>query len=82
MGGFPGLAAHFPNYEGARAIITMEISRIADSCGFAVPQMRFEGERKQLTAWASKQGPDGLKRYRSEKNERGIDGLPGLKTAN
>ena len=77
---FPGLAAHFPIYEGARAIVTVEISRIADSCGFGVPQMRYEGERDQLSAWAGKQGSEGLRRYRSEKNQRSIDGLPGLKT--
>jgi len=79
-GEFPGLAAHFPIYEGARAIVTVEISRIADSCGFGVPQMRYEGERDQLSAWAGKQGSEGLRRYRSEKNQRSIDGLPGLKT--
>ncbi len=78
---FSNLAAQFPNYEGARAIVIVEISRIADSCGFAVPQMQFVEERKQLTAWTHKQGPENLRRYRKEKNSQSIDGLPGLKTS-
>jgi Pyridoxamine 5'-phosphate oxidase len=79
---FAALAADFPNYQGARAIIVIELSRIADSCGFGVPLLKTEAGRTQLTAWSSNQGPDGLKRYRSEKNQRSIDGLPGLKISN
>jgi predicted pyridoxine 5'-phosphate oxidase superfamily flavin-nucleotide-binding protein len=79
---FAALAANFPNYEGARAIIVIELSRIADSCGFGVPLLKTEADRRQLTAWSGKQGPDGLQSYRSEKNQRSIDGLPGLKISN
>jgi predicted pyridoxine 5'-phosphate oxidase superfamily flavin-nucleotide-binding protein len=76
--GFPDLVAHFPEQEGARAIIVVEISRIADSCGFGVPMLHYEGQRSQLSAWARKLGPAGLKSYREEKNQRSIDGIPGL----
>jgi len=31
-----------------------------------------------MAVWASKKGPDGLKAYRQEKNNRSIDGLPGI----
>jgi hypothetical protein len=79
---FAALAANFPNYEGARAIIVIELSRIAASCGFGVPLLKTEAVRTQLTAWSSKQGPDELQRYRLEKNQRSIDGLPGLKISN
>ena len=75
---FAELAAHFPEQEGARAIISVEISRISDSCGYAVPLLRYEGERNQLSAWARKLGPEGLKAYRREKNQRSIDHIPGL----
>ena len=34
--------------------------------------------RKQLQAWASKRGTEGLKAYRQEKNRKNIDGLPGI----
>ena len=78
---FPDLAAHFPNYDGTRAIIVVEVSRVADSCGYAVPLLKYEGERDQLSAWARKQGPERLEEYRLEKNQRSIDGLPGLEAA-
>jgi hypothetical protein len=75
---FPDLAAHFPDYEGTRAIILTEISRISDSCGYAVPLLRYEGERSQLSAWAHKLGTDGLKTYRQQKNRQSIDDIPGI----
>ncbi len=34
---FPLLLAHFPEYEGTRAIILVEVSRISDSCGYSIP---------------------------------------------
>jgi hypothetical protein len=77
---FPGLAAHFPEQEGTRAIILVEVSRIADSCGFGVPLLKYEGQRPQLSAWAPKLGPAGLEKYRREKNSRSIDRIPGLET--
>lgn len=75
---FPDLAAHFPDYEGTRAIIVVEISRISDSCGYGVPLLNYEGERSQLPAWAHKLGPEKLKTYRREKNHQSIDRVPGL----
>jgi hypothetical protein len=76
--GFAELAGHFPKYDGIRSVIVVEISRIADSCGYAVPLLRYEGERTQLTAWAGKKGLEGLRTYRAQKNRESIDGLPGL----
>jgi Pyridoxamine 5'-phosphate oxidase len=75
---FPSLAAHFPAHEGARGVILVEISRIADSCGFGVPLLKYEGQRTQLPAWSHKLGTEGLHAYRREKNQRSIDGIPGL----
>jgi hypothetical protein len=75
---FPDLAAHFPEYEGTRAIILVEVSRISDSCGYGVPLLHYEGERSQLSAWAHKLGPEGLTTYRQEKNQQSIDHIPGL----
>jgi hypothetical protein len=75
---FESLANHFPVYDGARAVILMEISRIADSCGYGVPLLAYEGQRSQLPAWSKKLGPAGLEKYRREKNSRSIDGGPGL----
>ena len=72
------LAPAFPEIPGARAIIRVRLDRIADSCGYAIPRYRYEGERRQLLDWADRKGADGLRAYRAENNARSIDGLPGL----
>ena len=78
---FSGLAARFPEHEGARAFILIEVSRISDSCGYGVPLLQYEGERSQLSAWTHKLGREGLKTYRQEKNQESIDRLQGLEKA-
>ena len=75
---FPELAAQFPHYETARAIIVVELTRISNSCGFGVPLRKYEGERDQHYRWAQRKGPEGLRAYKQQKNQRSIDGLPGL----
>lgn len=75
---FASLIGHFNPIEGMRAIIVMKIQRVADSCGWAVPVLKFEKDREQLLAWSNQKGPDGLKQYRAEKNAASLDGLPGL----
>ena len=75
---FEALASHFPDLEGKRAVIIVEISRIADSCGFGVPLLKFEAQRNQLAAWASRLGPEKMAAYRREKNLKSIDGTRGL----
>jgi len=63
-----------------RAVIRVAIDRIADSCGYGVPVMRFEGHRPQYAAWAEaklrKGGEHALKEYLARHNARSIDGLP------
>jgi hypothetical protein len=63
---------------GARAIVRIDVARIADSCGFGVPRYRFEADREQLPAWVAKKGPDGVAAYVRDRNALSIDGLPGL----
>lgn len=75
---FATLQAHFPVYEGTRAIMVVEVTRISDSCGYGVPLLKYEGERPDLPAWCRKRGTEGLKIYRQEKNRQSIDGLPGV----
>jgi hypothetical protein len=75
---FAELAPLFPTYDSVRSIIVVEVTRVSDSCGYSVPLMKYEGERRQLFAWAAKKGTEGLKTYRKEKNSRSIDGLQGL----
>jgi hypothetical protein len=75
---YPELQALFPDYPGARAILRVRLTRISDSCGYAVPRYDDVGDRDTLLRWAESRGADGLKRYRQEKNTRSLDGLPGL----
>jgi hypothetical protein len=75
---FASLQSHFPVYEGTRAIIVVELSRISDSCGYGVPLLKHEADRSALPAWCHKRGTEGLKIYRQQKNRQSIDGLPGV----
>jgi hypothetical protein len=79
--GFSDLRPNFPEAEGVRAIILLEVARVADSCGFGVPQYTFTGHRDQMAAWAKKKGPEGLAEYQANKNATSLDGLPGLPSA-
>jgi hypothetical protein len=75
---FASLKIHFEEMDGARAIIVVDVSRVSDSCGFSVPLLKYEDDRQQLGAWIQKKGPEGLVKYRHEKNKTSLDGLPGI----
>jgi Pyridoxamine 5'-phosphate oxidase len=75
---FADLHAHFPQHHGIRSIIVVELTDIIDSCGFGVPLFRYEGQREQHAAWARKIGPEAVKTYQHDKNQRSLDGLPGV----
>src|SRR4029453_5565964 len=47
---FPAANGHLP--EQRRTVIRVDVERIADSCGFGVPLMSYEGERPQALARA------------------------------
>jgi hypothetical protein len=87
---FPDLLQHFlplsPEMRAsARSIVRVDVERIADSCGYGVPLLRYEGERSQLAAWSDnrlrKGGPDAILRYQQEHNLASVDELPGLDPA-
>ena len=70
-----------PVEEARRAIVVVAVDRIADSCGYGVPLMSYEGEREHMEAWAQKKmrvGPEAIEDYKAEKNAVSIDGLPAL----
>lgn len=73
---FDALRPHFPDLPGARAIIRVEVSRISDSCGYAVPRMDLVEDRDVLQKWSEKRGEEGLEAYRQERNRVSLDGLP------
>jgi hypothetical protein len=81
------LAGHFARTAAAaaeltsqRAIIVVDLLRIADSCGYAVPEMSLLTERDVLDRWAAKKSAAELAVYRAEKNSVSIDGLPALES--
>jgi hypothetical protein len=75
---FAALASGFPGLPGARSIVDVDVTRVATSCGYGVPEMRLVGPRRRLTDWALAKGDDGLVSYRAGKNASSIDGLPGF----
>jgi hypothetical protein len=68
----------FPGFERARAVITVHIHRVADSCGWGVPFFDYRGERDQLRRWVEAKPFDEWAARRFESNATSIDGLPGL----
>jgi hypothetical protein len=78
--GFDELLARFePPEHALRSLIRVDVERIADSCGYGVPLMRFDGKRTQYDKWVDKKMRDGgLDSYVEEKNAESIDGLPAI----
>ena len=77
---FPGLLAEFgaePD-NALRAIIDVTVTRIADSCGFAVPRMTYVADRDILLQRNGRKSPEQLDEYRAVRNAVSIDGLPAL----
>jgi hypothetical protein len=68
--------------EARRAIVLVEVLRVADACGYGVPLMKYEGARPHMGLWAAKKlrvgGSEALAEYQREKNTRSIDGLPAV----
>jgi hypothetical protein len=68
--------------EMRRSVVVVELDRIADSCGYGVPVMRYESQRPHMEKWAAKKlrvgGPDALIEYQRETNSVSIDGLPAV----
>jgi pyridoxamine 5'-phosphate oxidase-like protein len=71
-----------PVPESRRAVIEVEVERIADSCGYGVPLMSYEGEREHQALSSAKRvrvhGPEAYRDYQRKKNAESIDGLPAV----
>jgi hypothetical protein len=63
-------------------VIVVDVHRIADSCGYGVPQMRFEGQREHHALYSAKQlrvrGRDGYEEHKRTSNVLSLDGLPAV----
>src|SRR5688572_2632205 len=79
VAGFDAGPAHA---EARRSVILVHVASIADSCGYGVPLMAYEGERPHQDAWAAKKlrvgGPEALVEYQRTKNAVSLDGLPAV----
>jgi len=68
--------------ESRRAVIVVDVTRVADSCGYGVPLMSYEGERPHQDASSAKRlrvgGEQSFRDYEREHNTRSLDGLPAL----
>lgn len=61
-----------------RAVVVVDVARVSDSCGFAVPRMDLVAERPTLDAvWRSRDDAR-IATYHAERNATSLDGLPGL----
>lgn len=73
---FADWARRFPENAATRAVIVVDVERVSDSCGYALPLMTLDSERDLLTPNMERRGSDGIVDYRRQKNRRSIDGLP------
>jgi hypothetical protein len=75
----PELLAEFaapPDLHGVRAVIVVDVDRVSDSCGYAVPLMTYEGDRSLLVRAHERRTDEDLADYRRTRNASSIDGLP------
>lgn len=70
--------ARFPGRPGIRAVIVVDVQRVSDSCGFAVPVMELVAERDVLDVANARKGDEALVAYRATRNRTSIDGLPAV----
>ncbi|MGI9518812.1 MAG: pyridoxamine 5'-phosphate oxidase family protein [Pirellulaceae bacterium] len=75
---FAELRARFPQHVGERSVISVELTRIGDSCGFSIPRFEYIDERDTLVRWTEAKTAQELVEYRCQKNAVSVDGLPGL----
>ena len=69
----------FGAFPGVRSIVRVRVTRVSDSCGYAVPLFQYVEDRDQLTQWADRKGEAGVEEYQAKNNAHSIDGLPGLR---
>ena len=61
-----------------RGVIVVDVARVADSCGYAVPRMDLVEERETLDRVWRTRDDERIATYHAERNATSLDGLPGL----
>jgi predicted pyridoxine 5'-phosphate oxidase superfamily flavin-nucleotide-binding protein len=72
--------------EARRAIVDVAVTRVADSCGYRVPLLHYDGEREHLPLASAKRlrttgGPAELRAFEAKRNAESLDGLPAVPAA-
>ena len=76
---FGQLAPRFNlEHPGLRSIILIDVERVSDSCGFAVPYMELVDERPVLDKVHATRTPDEWAQRVAGVNAKSLDGLPAL----
>jgi hypothetical protein len=76
---FEALRSHFPEIDvPVRGIIEVSVTRVQRSCGWAVPNYEFGGDRDVLRRHNAKRTQAEFMARRIAANASSIDGLPGL----
>lgn len=70
------MAKRFPPHAGTRAFIRVNVHRISDSCGYAVPFYEFQGPRDVLDKWSDAKSDEEMRAFRRKHTTESIDGLP------
>jgi hypothetical protein len=73
---FDDLVKRFPENRSVRSVIRVAVTRIADSCGYGVPNMAYQGQRDQLERWVANRTDEQLADYLVTANAESLDGLP------
>jgi Pyridoxamine 5'-phosphate oxidase len=76
---FSSVRTHFAElHPGVRAAIVVDVERIADACGYAVPYYQLVDERPVLDAFHAKASEEKYAQQIAHRNRHSIDGLPAL----
>ena len=76
--GFAELISEFPEMRGTRAIIKLDVARIADSCGWGVPKFDFVSDRDTYGKYADAMSDEDLRESQKAQNSFSLDDLPAL----
>ena len=76
--GFRELLARFAEPPMCRAIIRVEVDRVQDSCGYAVPLYGFKADRDTMPRYIAAKTEAELRASAAKSNRRSLEGLPGL----
>lgn len=78
--GYEAIRELFGDYR-ERNVIRIDVDRIADSCGYGVPEMTLVRQRTRLTDYIDARTDEELAEYQAKKNRVSIDGLPAIDPA-